>query len=293
MGTSAAVCASIYLYGLFIAVLVSLFRPDVEQLSPIMAHIVRLVLEHLSLHVVVLPDVFLIGTGLPLLMVLELDVASNAFLFQEQKVPLAAVAAVGSDLAHMPPKCLLMLLQHWDQGAVVRPVAADMAVDDEVVLYGYLYVVCRFQLAVEHMILFHPHEGGLHIRLGVAVAAFPHDLEAFLVFHQPLPALLQLFVELLQLRLALPSARHERDPLALRNLRQPGLELEYLQRRAGIDLYHGVIGCFLMPRQLPGTVLPYHLPNLVHPFDDEHLGVSEAVLLTVSVLRKELVVFLV
>ena len=49
VGTSAAVCASIYLYGLFIAVLVSLFRPDVEQLSPIMAHIVRLVLEHLSL----------------------------------------------------------------------------------------------------------------------------------------------------------------------------------------------------------------------------------------------------
>ena len=72
---------------------------------------------------------------------------------------------VRSDLFHMPPKGLLMLLQHWVQGAVVRPVAADMAVDDEVVLHGYLYVVCRLQLAVAHMVLFHPHESGLHIRL--------------------------------------------------------------------------------------------------------------------------------
>ena len=81
-----------------------------------------------------------------------------------------------------------------------------------------------------------------------------------------------------------------KEPLLFR---QPGLEPEYLQRRAGINLYHGVIGYLLMPRQLPGTVLLYHLPNLAHPFDDEHPGVSEAVLLTVSVLPKELVVFLV
>ena len=36
-----------------------------------------IVLEHLSFHVVVLPDVFLIATGLPLLMVLELDIEST------------------------------------------------------------------------------------------------------------------------------------------------------------------------------------------------------------------------
>ena len=48
-----------------------------------------------------------------------------------------------------------------------------------------------------------------------------------------------------------------------------------------------------MPRQLPGTVLLYHLPHLVHPFDDEHLGVPKAVLLAVSVLCKEQVIFLV
>jgi len=46
-----------------------------------MAYIIMLVFKNFVLHVVLLPDVLLIGTGFSLLMILKLDVASTAIPF--------------------------------------------------------------------------------------------------------------------------------------------------------------------------------------------------------------------
>jgi hypothetical protein len=42
----------------------------------------------------------------------------------------------------------------------------------EAVFSSHLHIVPRFELTVEHVILFHAHEGGIGIGLGIAVAAF-------------------------------------------------------------------------------------------------------------------------
>ena len=44
----------------------------------------------------------------------------------------------------------------------------------QLLVHRDLYIVPRLELPIAHVILLHPHEGGILIRLGVAVAAFPH-----------------------------------------------------------------------------------------------------------------------
>ena len=60
---------------------------------------------------------------------------------------------------------------------IVRPVIAHITVDDEIVLYCDLDIIGRLELAVLHMVLFHPHERCFQVSLGIAVPVFPHDLK--------------------------------------------------------------------------------------------------------------------
>ena len=144
MLTAAAVRTAIDLHRLGITVHLFAFRLDMAQLPPVMADVIMLILKDSVGHVVILSDIFPVGTGFPLFMVLQLDEASDPFLFQLQKVFFAAVAAVGSHCLQCVPKCLPVLFQDGDQRVVVGSVIAYISMDNKVILYCDLEVVGRF-----------------------------------------------------------------------------------------------------------------------------------------------------
>ena len=141
MLTAAAVRTAIDLHRLGVAVLLFAFRPDVAQLPSIMADVIMLILKDGVCHVVILSNIFLVCTRFPLLVVLELDIALYPILFQVQQILLTAVAAVSSNCLQPVPKRFLMFFQNRDQRIVVGPVIADVAVDNEIILYCDLNVV--------------------------------------------------------------------------------------------------------------------------------------------------------
>lgn len=59
-----------------------------------MAEIVLLIFKEFCPHVVILADIFFIGAGLPLFMILKFDITGNPVLLQIQEILLAAVSAV-------------------------------------------------------------------------------------------------------------------------------------------------------------------------------------------------------
>ena len=143
MLTVAAVFTSIYLKRLGISILFFAFCPDMAQLPSIMADLIMLIFKDSVCHVVILSDIFFVCAGLPFLMVLELDIAPDPVLLQLHQVLFTAVAAVGSNLLQCISECSLMLFQNRDQCVIVRPVAAHITVDNEVILYRDLDIVCR------------------------------------------------------------------------------------------------------------------------------------------------------
>ncbi len=140
------------------------------------------------------------------------------------------------------------------------------------------------------MVLFHPHEGCFQIRLGIAVAVFPHDLKAFLIPHQAASAFFQFLIEFLDLRLMFPFSENKSDPFLLRNPHQVFLQFQDLKGRTVIDLNDGVIGDLFMLCQLPLPVFFYGLPDFVHSFNHEHMGIPEIVFRPISILRQECIV---
>ena len=76
-------------------------------------------------------------------MILELDIAPDSVLLQMQQVLFTAVAAFGSKRLQCIPECSLMLFQNRDQCVIVRPVAAYITVDNKIILYCDLDIVCR------------------------------------------------------------------------------------------------------------------------------------------------------
>ena len=77
-------------------------------------------------------------------MVLKFDIASDLILFQIQQVFLTAVAAVSSNCFQRIPKCVPVLFQNRDQCIVVCPIITHISMDNEVILYCDLDIVCRF-----------------------------------------------------------------------------------------------------------------------------------------------------
>ena len=74
MFTAAAVPAAITLHSLGVAVLRFAFHPDMAQLPSSMADVIALIFTYGTGHVIALPDIFLVCTGFPFLMILELNV---------------------------------------------------------------------------------------------------------------------------------------------------------------------------------------------------------------------------
>lgn len=112
----------------------------------------------MCLFVIAFPDVLFVGTSLTLLMILELDVASDTVLLKEEQVPplqypLGAILCILSE-------CSRMLFQYRNQGAVVCPDATDMAVDS-----SPRQSVLPASVARSEYGSLHPPERGLHIGL--------------------------------------------------------------------------------------------------------------------------------
>lgn len=172
MFTAAAVRASVYFKRLYIAILLFGLCPYLAQLPSVVADIIMLIFKYHSLHVVILSDLFFISTCLPFFMVLQFYVTGDPVLLQIQQILFAAVTTVSCSLFRKCPKRSLMFFEYWDQGIIICAVVADIAVDNEVVLYCNLYIVSRFQLAIEHVVLLHAHKGSFQIRFGITVAVF-------------------------------------------------------------------------------------------------------------------------
>ncbi len=86
MFTAAAVCTSVYLKCLRIALLFPALCTDMPQLSSVMADIILLILTVLLCHVVILSDILCISTRLALFMILQFDITVYFILFQIKKV---------------------------------------------------------------------------------------------------------------------------------------------------------------------------------------------------------------
>ena len=100
-----------------------------------------------------------------------LDEGCDAVAEQPLVVLLAAVARVGDHGAALPAVPLPEGSEIADQRALVRGPLVDAVVGDELVLRGQLDVVPGLGLAVHHVVLLHPHERGVGVRLAVAVAS--------------------------------------------------------------------------------------------------------------------------
>ena len=109
-----------------------------------------LIFKHSACHVVILPDVFSVCPGLPLLMILKLDIAADPVLFQIQQVLFAAVAAVRSHCLQAVSKRFSVLFQNRDQRIVICPVVTHISMDNKIVLYRDLEVIGRLKLPIKH-----------------------------------------------------------------------------------------------------------------------------------------------
>jgi hypothetical protein len=86
---------------------------------------------------------------------------------------------------------------------VVSEVVRAAVVGDELIVGGYLGIVCRLELPVEHVVFLHAHEGGVRIGLRVTVAS----LQEFLL----LPVAFQLFSQALPMRFTFLSQSTSRS----------------------------------------------------------------------------------
>ena len=121
-------------------------------------------------------------------MVGRLDKAHLSVGLQKQVVPQAFISGVRRHGVVFSPMLLLQCPEKGDQGSVVCTVGKCVYPCDILAVHRDLHIVPRLELPVPHMVVFHPHECGVRIGFGIAVAAFAHALQLFLIF---LPAAAQ------------------------------------------------------------------------------------------------------
>jgi len=145
-------------------------------------------------HVQLAPRVLSYLTLLVLLIGLSLDVGVHAPVLQVPIVLHAVVAAVGAHPLVVESQALAQLLHCRHECVLVGAVAAAVRADDVTRVDDVLYVVARLELPVEHVVLLHPHEGGILIGLAHASAPLrPHpvpcarvQVQLLRIFQQPL-----------------------------------------------------------------------------------------------------------
>lgn len=112
-----------------------------------------------------------------------LDVGVCALALEVGVVLLAAVAGVGHEVCGQVTDPLLDVLAARDGAGRVSRALVDGGADDELVLGAGLHVVGRLELAVSHGVVLHPHERGVRIGLGEALAAGEDGLLPLVFLH--------------------------------------------------------------------------------------------------------------
>src|SRR5690606_5927929 len=94
-----------------------------------------------------------------------------------------------------------MLLQVRDERGGVGCALVDAVRSDILVIGADLHIVGRFELAVSHVVLLHPHEGGIRIGLAIAPAALTKNpllpIVAVKCFRPPVLRLVRLLLHFL------------------------------------------------------------------------------------------------
>lgn len=142
------------------------------------------------LHIFHSPDLLFVLSGFADRIVCRFHITVLSACFQIQIIPNAFVSGIRRNI---PVACTLhsldMLQERYERSAVcaIRESCHD---GNLFTVYRQLYIiVCRLELTISHMVFFHPHEGGVLVRLGKTVPAASHFKQLPRVF---LPALQQL-----------------------------------------------------------------------------------------------------
>jgi len=149
---------------------------------------------------------------LRVLVVCRFDEAGYAFAVQETVVRKALVAGVSRSGFVLLPVLLSQGADERLKRVHVAPAGVNAYAGYELGVDAYLDVVAGLELAVAHMVVFHAHESGVRVRLGIAVAAGPHGEELAFVFQPPLKDALKLLAVALELRFAASPAVRGHNP---------------------------------------------------------------------------------
>lgn len=161
-------------------------------------------------HVLYPTDLLLKLFAFLLVVIRGLDQASLAGRIQVEVVVQALIPSIRHYFLISSLLELLQPPQERSEGSDVIPVRKCLDTSDILTVHRDLYIVPRLELPIAHVILLHPHEGGILICLGVAVAAFPHRGQlcfiSFPAFQQPRQAFPVLLFQAFPLPLAVDKA---------------------------------------------------------------------------------------
>lgn len=115
--------------------------------------------------------------------VIVFDVRYHSLVEHILIVLLASVSGIGDDLAAVLSVFFMERFQKVDQRCGVRRSLEDTVVSDKLIFCGYLHVVSRFELPIEHGILLHAHERGIGIALRIGVAIAHRSDMPLVLFH--------------------------------------------------------------------------------------------------------------
>ena len=209
----------------------------------------------------------------------RLDKAGLAVGFQVQIILQALVSSIGGHFLIPLLVCQLQLPQKWAQCPYIGTVGEDLHAGDILAVDGQLDIIARFQLTVSHVVFLHPHEGGIMVRFGVAIAVISHDSELFFVF-SPLLAQMVPFFPCLLLR-AFPLALAGDH---LKVLRLFGQECFQLGQYLAACLLQCCLLCFLQPLlcvATPDKGVPSGPALQLGPVDEHGLVIHLALLLQI------------
>lgn len=110
-----------------------------------------------------------------------LDKAQLPIGLQKQIVAEPLISRVRSHGFIFLPVLSLQCFEERNQRTKIGAVGEHVNAGDILAVHRDLHVIGRLELPVAHMVLLHPHERSVRVRLGIAVAALAHDAKLFRV----------------------------------------------------------------------------------------------------------------
>ena len=161
-------------------------------------------------HVLAAADVPFVFAGPADLIIVRFDHGPLSVVLQITVVLFAFIAGICDDGPVTEGQFIFHLPEERLQRSCIRRMPGNGQPGDICGVHTDLQVVTGLELSIHHVIFLHPHEGGVRIGLGAAVA-LPALMDPVCVFFDLRQMLLQLFDVPLQLRLPFPGAMDELD----------------------------------------------------------------------------------